>query len=224
MTRSRATRTVEEALQGTGLDLVASSPIADYDARAPEELRSAALMPRARGVIVVGSAGRGLWEAFRRDAEAREGQRSREEHPLDTYVAACLDRADVALGHAMIGSRRFEPTVLATPRLDFRALGEIVGLGSMGPFGMLIHEAHGPWWALRGAWLVDVEVDAPQPHRPPCVGCAAPCVVGQVAGDVALATPEVRARCVLGASSRYVEAQIKHHYPGWTGWISALET
>jgi hypothetical protein len=33
--------------------------------------------------------------------------------------------------------------------------------------------------------------------------------------DVALATPEARIRCLIGGPSRYVDAQIAHHYPGW---------
>lgn len=202
-----ATRLIADALSPFGMELAESCAIALYDARAPALLRSGVLFPAARGVVVVGSAGRALWRIFRGAA------RWDEEHPLDAYVDGVLQHADEALRGARIGFRRFEPTLAADPALDFRALGELVGLGSMGPFGMLIHAQHGAWWALRGAYLVDAEVDPPSAHVAPCVGCAAPCVGGALgASRIADASPEVRARCVLGQASRYEAEQIAYHY------------
>jgi epoxyqueuosine reductase QueG len=201
---------VAEALEGTGLNLFGSSSIADYDKRAPAGFRSADLMPRALGVVVVGSAGRELWARVRGSLGQEDWSGA---HPLDTYVARLLDRADVALAHAGIGSRRFEPTVYASPLVDFRALGELAGLGSMGPFGLLIHETHGPWWAMRGAWLVDAPVPPSHAPRPPCAGCAAPCLGGARRPEgILLATPSVRARCPVGADSRYTDEQVAYHY------------
>ncbi len=49
--------------------------------------------------------------------------------------------------------------------------------------------------------------------RPPCVGCAAPCVGGREhADDITAATAEVRSRCVVGQDHRYDEDQIAYHY------------
>jgi epoxyqueuosine reductase QueG len=201
---------VAGALEGTGLNLFGSSTIADYDRRAPVGFRSTDLMPRALGVVVVASAGRELWARVR-DSLGQEDWCGA--HPLDFHVARLLDRADVALAHAGIGSRRFEPTVYASPLLDFRALGELAGLGSMGPFGLLIHEVHGPWWAMRGAWLVDAPVPPPRVPRPPCAGCAAPCLGGAKRPEgILLATPSVRGRCPVGGESRYTDEQIAYHY------------
>ncbi|HZU83200.1 MAG TPA: hypothetical protein VE987_09800, partial [Polyangiaceae bacterium] len=136
-----------------------------------------------------------------------------EPHPLDRFVGSILARADAALAAAGVAYRRFEPTVDAEPRMHFAAMGRLVGLGSPGPFGMLIHPEHGPWWALRGAWLVRADVDEPPAHREPCAGCAAPCVGGwQNACDVGLATAEARARCVVGQGSRYDPDQIAYHH------------
>jgi hypothetical protein len=203
---------VREALRETGLNLVGSCPIEAYDRRAPRGFRAADLMPRARGVIVVGSAGGELWGAFRAAADADPGTWSRP-HPLDGFVAHLLDRADLALCRARVGSRRFEARLDASPTIDFRALGELAGLGSMGPFGLLIHEEHGPWWALRCAWLTDQPVADPHPHAPPCAGCHAPCL-GSSRGTegILLATPAVRGRCVVGQASRYSEEQVAYHY------------
>lgn len=204
-----ATRLVERALAGSGIDLVASCDASAWDARAPSAFRASVLFPSARGVVVVASAGPELWRRLRDESGSSE-------HPLDDFVARSLDRVDAALAAERIGFRRFEAAIRAPPPLDFRALGEIVGLGSLGPFGMLIHAEHGPWWALRGAYLVDVAVDPPLAHAPPCAGCAAPCVAGMArdASGIARATVDARSRCVVGRASRYDDHQIAYHYDG----------
>jgi epoxyqueuosine reductase QueG len=206
---------VAEAVHDTGLNLVGSCGIEAYDRRAPPGLRSPDLMARARGVIVVASTGRELWNAFHAAMEASEGEGSgwHAAHPLDAYVAGVLDRVDVAFAKAGVGSRRFEPTLSAPVPIDFRALGELAGLGTMGPFGLLIHETHGPWWALRGAWLVDVEVPAANVPRVPCAGCPAPCLGSSRRPEgILLATASVRGRCPVGVESRYSDEQIAYHY------------
>jgi hypothetical protein len=207
-----ATRIVREALAGSGIEVVGSCPIAAYDAVAPQAMRSDAWMQGAGGLVVAGSAGPGLWRLFRARMAANRALWS-EPHPYDTFVASLLDRADDALSRAGVRFRRFEAAFDATPRFDFIALGRLAGLGSPGPFRLLIHETHGAWWALRGAWLVDAEVE-PQPvQRPPCEGCPAPCVGGwDHAGGIVQATAEVRGRCVVGQSSRYDDDQLAYHY------------
>jgi len=213
-----ATGIVRAALAGTGLEVVGSCPITAYDVVAPEAMRSGAWMPGARGLVVVGSAGPALWRLFRERMDA-DRVLWNEPAPYDAFVAALLDRADEALLRAGVHFRRFEAAFDATPRVDFLALGRLAGLGSPGPFRLLIHETHGAWWALRGAWLVDAEV-APQPaHRPPCEGCPAPCVGGwEHAGGVVLATAEVRGRCVVGQASRYDDDQLAYHYDREATW------
>ncbi|HLK38418.1 MAG TPA: hypothetical protein VKU41_16760 [Polyangiaceae bacterium] len=209
-----ATEVVRRALAGTGVDVVGSSGVDTYDARAPEGLRSTALFPRARGVVVAASAGPALWRRFRQ-AAAERPDRWRRPHPYDDFVAEILGEADNALGAAGVAFRRFDAAFAAPVRLSFAALGELAGLGSPGPFGLLIHAQHGPWWALRGAWLVDADVDASPAAPTPCAGCAAPCVGGSGGpGGLALATPEVRGRCVVGQESRYDDDQIAYHYAG----------
>jgi hypothetical protein len=207
-----ASSIVREALAGSGIEVIGSCGIEAYDAAAPEAFRSAALMPGARGVVVAASAGPALWRAFRVRMDARPALWD-DPHPYDAFVASLLARADDALGRAGVAFRRFDAAFDATPRVDFLALARLTGLGSPGPFALYIHATHGPWWALRGAWLVDGEVDPPRVQRPPCEGCAAPCVGGwDHAGSIVRATPEVRSRCVVGQASRYDEDQIAYHY------------
>jgi hypothetical protein len=138
-----------------------------------------------------------------------------EANPYDRFVAETLDRADDALRSRGVRFRRFEAAFHALPRVDFVTLARLVGLGEPGPFRLLIHSEHGAWWALRGAWLVDVEVEPPRPEPSPCAGCPAPCVGGWQNGwqndEGVRATPEVRGRCVVGQSSRYDDDQIEYH-------------
>jgi epoxyqueuosine reductase QueG len=207
-----ATGIVREALVGSGIELVGSFGIDAYDAAAPEPLRSPALMPEARGVIVAASAGPALWRLFRARMAAHR-ELWDEAQPYDSFVASLLARGDEALARAGIRFRRFEAAFAATPRLDFVALARLAGLGLPGPFMLAIHETHGAWWALRGAWLVDAVVDPPRAPRSPCVGCPAPCVGGpEHAGGIVRATPEARSRCVVGQASHYDDDQIAYHY------------
>jgi hypothetical protein len=210
--QSRGCAVVREALSGSGIELLASCSAEAYDARAPQAFRSSHWLPGARGVIVVASAGPTLWRRFREHMDA-DRARWDEPHPYDAFIGAALARADDALAGEGISFRRFDAAYHAPVRIDFLALSALTGLGSASPFALHIHETHGPWWALRGAWLVDAEVDPPLAHRPPCVGCAAPCVGGQAAaGTLFSATAEVRGRCVVGQSSRYDADQIAYHY------------
>lgn len=180
---------VERALAGTGLNVFGTAP----------------------GLIVVASGGRELWRSFR--AWADEGDRLSLPHPLDTYVGACLDRADGALAGAGIAFRRLEPTVYFRPVVDFRVLAERAGMGSRGPFGMLIHPVYGAWWAMRGAYLFEDEPPGAAPlETRPCGGCPAPCVAGASPTDIVGATPEVRRRCAVGQEHRYEDEQIAYHY------------
>jgi hypothetical protein len=225
-THPNATLVVRHALTGSGVEIVGSCGVDAYDAVAPEAFRSGIWMPGARGLVVVGSAGPALWRRLR----ARlDGDRSTahlgsgpsaaplrgwdQEHPLDEFVAEILTGADAALAAAGVRFHRFDAAVTATPRTDFVAMARLAGLGSPGPFGLLIHADHGPWWALRGAWLVDAAVDPPGAHRPPCAGCPAPCVGGwSNAGGLSFATVAARSLCVVGQQSRYDDDQVAYHY------------
>ncbi|MDP9150445.1 MAG: hypothetical protein M3O36_10965 [Myxococcota bacterium] len=206
-----ATEIVRSALTGSGIELVASCGVDVYDGRAPAGFRSADLLEGCRGVVVAASAGPELWRRMRVHLGG-EPLRSSEAHPLDAFVAGLLTRVDGSLTAAGVRFRRFEPTLTAVPRLDFMALGGLVGLGCPGPFGMLIHPQHGSWWALRAAWLVAAEVEPPLAVRRACANCPAPCLPTGPSPSLLHATVEVRSRCIVGAASRYDDDQIAYHY------------
>lgn len=208
-----ASHTIRDALAGTGIELVASCRVDAYDAEAPAGVRSAELMPGARGVVVAASAGTRLWRRFRDHMDADRVRWAAQPHPYDAFIGQTLARGDEALVRAGVRFRRFDAAFEAPVRLSFIALARLVGLGQPGPFMLAIHPTHGAWWALRGAWLVDAEVEPPLVHTPPCAGCPAPCVGGwENAGGIGAATPGVRARCVVGQASRYDDDQIAYHY------------
>src|SRR5262249_19620752 len=101
--------------------------------------------------------------------------------------------------------------------LDFRRLAELAHLGSPSPIGMLIHPLHGPWWAARGAWLIDQSLGELHPlDGAPCRGCAAPCraaIPAGTEGTLAAATRGARDACTL-EGSRYGEEQLDYHDGG----------
>jgi epoxyqueuosine reductase QueG len=207
-----ATALARSAMAGTGIEEVASCDASLYDARAPRGFRSQELLPGSRGLVVVGSAGPTLWRRFRSRMNAHP-ELWEAPHPYDSFVAELLGRADAAFAGAGVRFSRLEAAFHARPRVDFVALAQLVGFGTPGPFSLVIHPVHGPWWALRGAWLVDAVTEPPLATTPPCAGCPAPCVGGwQNAGALARATPQVRARCVVGQGARYDEDQIAYHY------------
>src|SRR5689334_15782858 len=113
---------LRETLGDGGLNLVAAVEAGAWDAAGPPAgFAAGELLDGARSLIVVGSGGRALWGRF--TAWLGEAARERltdELHPLDRYVAGVLDRGDAIFAEEGVRARRFEPTFLFQPRLDFR--------------------------------------------------------------------------------------------------------
>ncbi|MSP63797.1 MAG: hypothetical protein EXR72_26320 [Myxococcales bacterium] len=205
-----------DAIHDGGIDLVAAFPSVAYDAAGPPpELTAGALLPGARSMIVVGSGGTHLWRRFTDWlAVDPKGRLLAEAHPLDHYVAGVLDRGSAVLADAGVRARRLEPTFLFQPRIDFRRLGALSGLGAPSPIGMVVHPVFGPWWALRGAWLCDRDLVPTPPLSRPCEGCPAPCraaIPPGSEGTILAATLAARTACVLSAE-RYSDEQVAYHY------------
>jgi len=199
--------TLAARLAPIGLDLIGATSVEHWDAHAPAHLRAHTLLPGARSAIVVGSSGRRLWEAFR--AAAPHGR----EHPLDAFASSALIDAESVFHESSVATRRFEASVTFEPRIDFRTLGRLAGLGDVGPFGLLIHPVHGPWFGLRGAWLIDRALPSSVVSSP-CRGCAAPCVGDAGATTLDRSTAAMRLRCPIGIASRYSDEQLAYHHDG----------
>jgi len=213
-----------ESLARAGLGLTGSLPIAAYDALVPTAWRAAALAPGARGALIVGNAGRALWEKF-----ADSPERALSDDPLDRYTRRALEAA----------ARLWDPPAAIGFYADRRegvylplvALARRAGLGSPGRVGVLIHPEFGPWIALRGVLLLPESLpETSAPPFDPCTGCPAPCVTACVGVAVAeegldtrrcydtrLADPRcagacaARSACVVGPEHAYSPEQLAHH-------------
>ncbi len=122
----------------------------------------------AETVLLIGNAGPGLWQAFRRDNPELRG-----EHPLDRWIDAQLERAAKAVGAEIIyATRRPWPPIM---RWAMRA--EPV---HRSPLGLLIHPEFGLWHVYRAAFLFADRLELPpssQPRPSPCDSCAdKPCL------------------------------------------------
>jgi hypothetical protein len=213
-----------ESLAQAGLGLTGSLPIAAYDALVHPAWRSAALAPGARGALVVGNAGRSLWEKFEAASECALA-----DDPLDRYTRHVLEVAaqlwDPAAAIGFYADRR-EGVYLPLVALARRA-----GFGSPGRIGVLIHPEFGPWIAIRAVLLVAESLpETSAPPFDPCSGCPAPCenaCVGAAVGaqgldarkcyDTRLANPAcagacaARSACVVAPEHAYSPAQLAHH-------------
>jgi hypothetical protein len=211
-------------LERSGLGLTGSLPIAAYDALVPAAWRSAELAPGARGALVVGNAGRALWERFEESPE-----RALADDPLDRYARRVLAEAashwDPPAAVGFYAERR------SGMYLPLVALARRAGFGSPGRVGVLIHPEFGPWIAIRAVLLVSESLPetSAEPFDP-CTGCPAPCekaCLGAAVGehgldarrcyDTRLTLPAcagacaARSACVVGPEHAYSAAQLAHH-------------
>src|SRR5574338_221975 len=83
---------VDRLLAGTGLFVRGA-----FHPTPADGVRALADGGPARTVVLVGNAGKALWEAFRRDVPEIAGK-----DPLDTWVDAQLERAAAAVGAEIV--------------------------------------------------------------------------------------------------------------------------
>jgi hypothetical protein len=221
MSLERARALLDEA----GFNLAGGLSAAEYDALVPEAWTLEALAPRARGVLVVGHAGRALWPRFAASPEARL-----ERDPLDRYtarvVARAADEAGAGAGFALYSEQRggsYVPLV---------ALAQRAGLGTPGRVGVLLHPVWGPWLSLRALLFTPEPLAAAGfGDFSPCEDCPAPCASachGRAISTVGLDAQrcyatrlslpvcalscDARLACPVGREHAYPPEQIAHHY------------
>ena len=61
---------IRRAAAPHGLNLVAATPVARYDATVKEISRASAIDPTARSIVVIGNGGGALWDALKSHARA----------------------------------------------------------------------------------------------------------------------------------------------------------
>jgi ferredoxin len=216
-----------------GLNVWMTLAPADFDAAcAPvaPALRLEALLPGARGALVVGSGGPAFFEAFTRARAAGDGAPS----PFDRYTRSVVEAgARAALDPLGVSHAEHFPFLGASVGgvvIPFQRLGRAAGLAASSPLGLQIHPTYGAWWAYRALVVVDAELPPGVPLGDGCVGCPAPCVAACPAGAVrreGFSVPACHARrleavachlscvarhaCIRGPEHRYSDEQLAFH-------------
>jgi hypothetical protein len=119
-------------------------------------------------VVLVGNAGKAMWEAFRREVPELAGK-----DPLDSWVDAHLERAAAALGADLVFATR-------KPWPPIQRWAMKAGGVHRSPIGILIHPGFGLWHVYRGALMFAERLELPPPpaaESSPCDACAKkPCL------------------------------------------------
>lgn len=187
------------------------------------------LAPGYRWAIVLGSAGRRLWERLQAQPEAERAAPD----PLDRLTERTAEALLALLWKADPRARSAFPFRHARQLVPFQALTQHLPWAGMAPLGILVHPRVGPWFAWRAALLTALEPPGHlQEHgESPCVICPAPCVSACPAQAVDQrgfrweACAEFRLRkapcretclarqaCPAGAAFRYAPDQLAYHY------------
>jgi hypothetical protein len=147
------------------------------------------VLPGARGVALVASSGRSLFDAFRVAPQASDGRPD----PLDRFVRAAVGRALAALrsdGESAVALHYDEQR--GGGYADFVELGRAAGLGWSSRLGLLLHPEHGPWISLRALLLSSQPLgppSSPLEGSGPCHGCPAPCATACPGAVIEVAEP-----------------------------------
>ena len=160
----RASSTLDEIRRAAaphGLNLVAATPVARYDARVKEISRASALDRDARSIVVIGNGGGALWASLKSHAARNPGWWNRE-NPLDDFTREVVER-DIAAPLRASGARctTVYPFMSNGPTLSFIELGKVAGIAGPSILGVTVHPLYGPWIAFRAALLLDEELDSP---------------------------------------------------------------
>lgn len=191
----------------------------------PEAQRIALAAPAwARQLILIGHAGRRLWDGVQTSGLGGE-------HPIDTYTTQTVDRV-------------FSPILAGRPYriiypddglpVGLQALGQLAGWHHESPLRVGVDAEWGSWFAYRAVLLADSDfpVSIAVDRGNPCKTCASrDCIATCPAGATGetfhfercmaerLRTDSpcalgclARQACPVGAIHRYDAAQIRHSY------------
>lgn len=193
-----------------------------------EVLAPLAIAPGERQLILIGHAGRRLWECVQ--AAGQHG-----EHPIDDYTIAAVDRWFAGF----LPDRRYRIVYPGTWRVGLQALGALAGWHHPSPFMVGVDRHWGSWFAYRCVVIADtgfcptpaVDRNIPE-NSSPCLDCSSrPCISACPAGacgepfrldacsDERLRSASpcaqaclARQACPVGQAHRYDDAQIRHSY------------
>ncbi|MGD9831367.1 MAG: hypothetical protein AB7U92_01310 [Piscinibacter sp.] len=201
----------------------------------PDLLAPLGLGEHERQLILIGHAGRLLWERVQKHATDPV-------HPIDSYSIGVVEQwAALALPQARI--RFVYPKGLPADRhIGLQRLGTLAGWHHPSPFMVGINARWGSWFAYRAAIIVDSELPASpvEDHGHPCVDCTAkPCIGACPASALDAGTMDMNAchrqrlleaspcayacparqACPVGVEHRYDKSQVRH---SGTGSLAAI--
>jgi epoxyqueuosine reductase len=226
---------VRDAAANSGLNLVAATPAARYDAAVKLEYQAGVIAPGAQSIVVIGNGGGAFWKAFKRHADDNPAWMARD-NPLDDFTRVIVER-EIApvLERFAIAPTIIYPFISNAPTLNFMEAGKASGLSGPSILGVMVHPVYGPWIAFRAAILVNELLDAPgEAYRfDPCPSCiprtcisACPadavsivkgwdipkCLTHRVEVEADCAPRcHARAECVLGPEHRYPDDELAYH-------------
>lgn len=224
------TARLREELRASGLNAWGVAPVEAWDAAVGPERRSAALLPGARSILVLGSGGGALWDALLAELRADPRRLAEEAHPLDAFVERRVRQADAELGERP--RRWFFAAASAELHLDFRVLASLAGLGRRSRLGLLLHPEYGVWLGLRAACFLTEPLAPTGPlSGDPCEACPAPCIPAcpgeafpgghwhvdpcsafHAASPACTSSCAARSACVASPHARYDADEYLYHY------------
>jgi len=226
---------IRRAAAPHGLNLVAATPVARYDAAVKEISRASAIDPAARSIVVIGNGGGALWTALNAHASRNPGWWNRE-NPLDDFTREVVER-DLAAPIRETGllCTTVYPFMNNARTLSFIELGKVAGIAGPSILGVTVHPIYGPWIAFRAALLLAEEIESPGEALgfDPCPQCTArtcipACPANAVSTESGWDIPKclahrvevepdcaprchARAACVLGPEHRYPDDELAYH-------------
>jgi len=229
--------------EDAGFNLVKKTPIEKYNARVSVERRirnTRNMRKGARSAIVAGFGGREFWEILRRRDAGAPLTGLSDEDTIDDYTRLVFDRASELLRREGINHRVAFPFGADYFAVDFLTLGEVAGFGTMSLMGILINPEYGLWMSLRGAILLEEELeeyDPPLEGFNPCPECAKPCIAPCPAAAVSVdgwdwrgcmdwriensscgGGCDSRAACPWGSEHKYSKEQQTYHQSWALRW------
>ena len=82
---------IRRAAAQYGLNLIAATPVARYDAAVAEVSRASAIDRQARSIVVIGNGGGAMWNSLKAHAARNSGWWNRE-NPLDDFIRDVVER------------------------------------------------------------------------------------------------------------------------------------
>ena len=230
--------TITAALAPIGLNLIGTTPRADYEALVPSRYHIKQRFPETETIVVIGNGGGEFWQHFRAYVEARPDYLQQHDHPLDAYTAEVISaRLRPLLDAARTQYRLIYPfQFFSGLTVSFMHLAQAARLSVPSILGVQIHPQYGPWIAWRAAVLIDHELpalSAPAQNFDLCSTCVErPCITACPAQAVSatqglgllactqyrLDVPpdcaercHARYNCVYGREYRYPEDELAYH-------------